>query len=709
MSSPLNASEQIEPLPFKVDPHMLEDLGLNLYSSLPRVLAEFIANAYDADAKDAHVTIEFGRIAKQRAAMRAAWKEELRAAGGDSTGLMPLEERVLDDDTEISIQDSGHGMSREALETKFLVAGRRRRKEEQVSTTPAGRPLMGRKGLGKLAGFGVARRIEVVTKVDGEPRAHGIRLDFDEIMEVSTTAAVQVPTFRLPDDGGLGRNGTRVTLSKLVHESVKSQERTIRNAIGDHFVLIDEADFAIALNRTAAPPTPRNHAYAWPEPDRPVEELVGHSVSAEETGEQVTFDFRLRFVEDRAALRASERGVRVYAHRRLAAASSLLNADTNMHGFRMTDYLDGVVHADFLDDLDRDYIATDRQGLRWETPLLQPVYDFLSQQIKEACSKYQGFRDGMKYREVEDDVFTTQLIEAQQLSAKERKLATSICTRLASFHRRGVETDEYQEHARLLVSAVGQGEIFSAISKIANRNHPQLQDLAGEVARLTYAEIDHAVAWMRSRVVAIEALQKIVEDVDFKSGNNEEDLHQLLKGSPWLIDATYFEFLTSNQAEQTLFKRIEKKLGIGGSVPSQYDKSAPSEVESWAENRRPDLTFLLGNEGLRRIVIVELKAPNTPLHHEHLMQLRDYMRDTEAFLKDHVEGQVTVEGCLIGTLDRGVQRREVRRLEQALLEQGATTKWAVYDIAILFQRALNTHREFLEQHRRDGGSAENVI
>lgn len=705
--SQLDSSSPIDPLPFRVDPHMLEDLGLNLYSSLPRVLVEFIANSYDADADGARVTIDFDGIESQRRAMREAWKDELQAVGGNSENLTSLEERLLPEDLAISIQDTGHGMTPKELEDKFLVAGRRRRIEEGSGTSPDGRPLMGRKGVGKLAGFGVARRIEVVTKVDGQVQAYGVRLDFDEIMKFRSTSAVKVPTFRLSDDAGLGNHGTRVTLSRLVHETVKSRDLTIRNSIGDHFVLIEEEDFAVFLNDTPASPTPRNHAYAWPQPELGPDQLVKKNISADETGEPVTFKFRLRFVEDRAALRASERGVRVYARKRLAAAPSLLNADTNMHGFRMTDYLDGVVYADFLDDFDRDYIATDRQGLRWETPLLQPVHEFLSEQIKEACAKYQGFRDQLKREEVEADKFTTGLINAAHLSAKEKRLATSICARLASFHKQGVETDEYQEHARLLVNAVGQGEVFTAISQIANQSHPRLQDLAGEVARLTHTEIDHAVAWMRSRLVAIKALQRIVKDVNFKSGNNEDELHALLKTSPWLIDATYFEFLTSNNTEQTLFDRLERELKIGHAVRADYDKTKLSEAESMGENRRPDLVFLLGNEGLGRVVIVELKAPNTPLHHEHLLQLRDYMQDTEAFLRDHLEGSVSVEGCLIGTLDTRLAKREVHRLVQALKEQGATTNWAVYDIAVLLRRTLKTHQEFVNQHQQDDGWTDN--
>ena len=230
--SEFSSSDVIDPLPFRVAPHMLEDLGLNLYSSLPRVLVEFVANAYDADAEKAIVCIDFDRIDSQRTLMRAAWKHELESAQGNDTGVTPLEDRLLPDDIIISIQDTGHGMTKQELEGKFLVAGRRRRLEEATTQTPRGRALMGRKGVGKLAGFGVARRIEIVTKVADEPHAHGIRLDFDALMAFGDTREVEVPTFRLPNDAGLGRSGTRVTLSRLVHESVKSRMRRYEKALG---------------------------------------------------------------------------------------------------------------------------------------------------------------------------------------------------------------------------------------------------------------------------------------------------------------------------------------------------------------------------------------------------------------------------------------------------------------------------------------------
>lgn len=681
---------------------MLEDLGLNLYTNLPRVLVEFIANAYDADAGCAEVRMDFEAISRQRQAMRKKWRIEWEKADRDHSAVAPLEDRPLPATSVISIQDDGHGMTVDDLRDKFLVAGRRRRIEDDSHRSRGRRVLMGRKGVGKLAGFGVARTIEVISKVAGADSAHGIRLDFDRIMSLGNTSLVKVPAFQLPDDGGLGKQGTRVTLSRLVHESVKSREKTVRRSIGDHFVLIDQDDFAIRVNGAPAAGTPRSFAFAWPEPSRPVGELIKHHIPAKESGQPVDFSYRLRFVQERKALLGSERGVRVYAHKRLAAAPSLLHADTNMHGFRMTDYLDGVVHADFIDDLNRDYIATDRQGLRWETALLQPVHDFLGEQIKEACKEYQKFRDGQKEKEVKKDKFTRKLIKSAQLSQREKRLATAICVKLASFHKGGVETEEYKEHAGLLVGAVGKGEIFTAISKIAAQDHPELQDLAGEVGRLTHAEIDQVLGGVKARVLAIETLQAIVNRTDFREGNNEDEIHSLLKTSPWLIDPTYFEFLTSNRTSKSAFALLEKILRIGEHVPGNYSKGQPGETDRLGQNRRPDLVFLLGSEELRRLVIVELKAPNTPLHHAHLRQLKRYMRTAEKHFKHHdTLSDISIEGRLIGTLDLSAKSTDVEDLEDELEKRGPATKWAVYSLTDLLNRTRRAHKEILKVYGDD--------
>ena len=105
-----------------IDLNVLNHLGLNLYSNVPAVLAELIANAWDADASQVDVS-----------------------AKGQSG------------DKRIIIWDNGCGMNDTDLQEKFLTVGyQRRSKESGDQTAGKGRPVMGRKGIGKLSVLSIA-------------------------------------------------------------------------------------------------------------------------------------------------------------------------------------------------------------------------------------------------------------------------------------------------------------------------------------------------------------------------------------------------------------------------------------------------------------------------------------------------------------------------------------------------------------------------
>ena len=114
-----------------VDPRILELLGPNLYTNIYYVLAELIANAYDADAKNVY---------------------------------------IISNKDDIRVEDDGHGMSYENGEIrKFLnVAGVSRTREEDSLTRSGTRRKMGRKGVGKLAALSVSESVDIATIVNGE-------------------------------------------------------------------------------------------------------------------------------------------------------------------------------------------------------------------------------------------------------------------------------------------------------------------------------------------------------------------------------------------------------------------------------------------------------------------------------------------------------------------------------------------------------------
>lgn len=114
-----------------IDPRILELLGPNLYTNIYYVLAELIANSYDADAKNVY---------------------------------------IISNKDDIRVEDDGHGMSYQAGDIKrYLDVAATSRNSEGDSLTKSGqRRKMGRKGVGKLAALSVSENVDVLTIAKGE-------------------------------------------------------------------------------------------------------------------------------------------------------------------------------------------------------------------------------------------------------------------------------------------------------------------------------------------------------------------------------------------------------------------------------------------------------------------------------------------------------------------------------------------------------------
>jgi hypothetical protein len=695
-------------LKLQVAPHIVEDLGLNLYTSLPKVLVEFIANAYDADSPDVLITLDHGAIDDERTRLRQLWKER-KEKGEDLAGLAS---QTLKPSLTIAIEDHGHGMSTADLESKFLVVGRRRRKEQ--GTSENGRILMGRKGIGKLAGFGVAHTVQVTSRAKGEAHATQITLDYEKLSLWERTEQVEIPAVILPDGGGIAPYGTRVVLSRLVHESTASQPETIRSVIADNFHDVLNQTFIVKVNNSTVAPVYRVLVYAWPDPPKPPDDLVPKTLHNEETGESHTIHYRIRFTGPGQSLAAKDRGVRIYAHGRLANAPDLLDLQTGIHGFRNTHYLDGVVKADFIDDQPTDYIGSNRQALRWDTSLLQGLREFLTSEMQLAITEYQKVRDKNAEKESKEDVFTRNEIETSKLPTHRRKVAYRIASKLAAACEKGTADSYYKTTLPIFISGLGQGDILKRIADLAaSQATPDLHEVLIQTTRLTGQEFADFVRIVEGRLNSIDALKRIYEAVNFKLGDNENELHELFKASPWLINPTFTQFLTSNQTEESLNRRLAEHLKIGPAVSADYDPKVPKEKVALEKNERPDLVFLLSNTGLLRVIVVELKAPNTPLHIDHLLQLKGYIRRTEAWLKSQggEKARCRVTGVLIGSVAAPESRAEkVEELRDEVAKRPDNAQWEVFDVGEVLENTRRAHSELVTvaERRAEAGLDEEL-
>jgi hypothetical protein len=738
-----NMAPESEYLNFTFAPHVLEDLGVNLYTSVAKALVEFVANAHDADAEWVDTSFDEAKIKHARDTLKANFELEKAQAKKEGTlGGQPLAERTLPDDIQILIEDNGLGMSRSDLEHKFLVIGRRRRKgQEQSARTEKKRIVMGRKGLGKLAGFGIAHKIEITSKIKSEKHATRITLNLDDLLRGhSLTAAstneqppkqggeqpassneqppkqtgeqsaetparqtnIQVPVEAIADGGGL-TNGTRIVLKSLVYDAVRGDlERPLTDALGENFYGIEPEDFAIRINGKTVDTSKADFAFAYPESDLDTKALVSEELPIDLGPGKIPFQYRIRFRPPKNQLPAKARGVRVYAHKRLASAPDLLDAKSATHGFQYTSYLDGIVVADFIDEQPTDYISTDRQTLRWDTPVLTALRTFLTEQIEKAVTAYANAVEESLEHKLKGDPFTRNVVFEGKLPPHRERTAWRIAKILAGRDSGNLESGFYQTTIKSIVSGLGHGEILGTIQELSEQQNPDLGDVIREVTKLTRHEFDEFMTIVDSRIRAIDTLAKLVEDVDFKAAKNEEDLHELFEKSPWLIDPTFFEFLISDKTENELADRLAKELEIGKYTEKGYDPSTLKEVSALETNRRPDLVFLLCNTALNRIVIVELKAPNTPLHIDHLTQLKGYMNDAEEFLQQLMpQSSFRVEGLLIGSLHPSSKAEKIVQLRREMKKyMGPNCDWKAYDILEVLTRTRNAHREILDVYRK---------
>ena len=120
----------------------VDKLGVKLYDRISAVIAEVIANSYDADATEVTVSAPMG---------------EMLASKSGSV--------VKDKGFEIEVTDDGVGMLPDHINPYYLTVGAERRKDSRRGEVSKKfkRKVMGRKGVGKLAPFGVCRVVEVIS------------------------------------------------------------------------------------------------------------------------------------------------------------------------------------------------------------------------------------------------------------------------------------------------------------------------------------------------------------------------------------------------------------------------------------------------------------------------------------------------------------------------------------------------------------------
>ncbi len=310
-----------EELKMTFDPNTIEHLGVRMYSTLPPVLAELIANSHDADA--GHVCLT------------------LNDAGGKK---------------EIIVEDDGIGMSFDEINSKFLRIGRPRRQEEKTQITTKKRKIIGKKGLGKLSFFGIAHEIEIATRKDGKENIFAMAWEDIKKEKNEYKPKVVKKDASCPKDS----HGTRITLRKIQRESDFSPE-DLANSLSKMFII--DSGFEVVLRHNTDQPIiiANERRYAGLEKD--VEwKIPSDSQYKDDYDKADQIVGQLIATKKPIPPKTNMRGVILFSRKKMVNLPEYFSDSTSSHFFS---YLTGWLEVDFIDDLEEDVIATNRQSLNW--------------------------------------------------------------------------------------------------------------------------------------------------------------------------------------------------------------------------------------------------------------------------------------------------------------------------------------------------------
>lgn len=368
-------------LEMKVNLNVLEHLGMNLYSNVPAVLSEIVANSWDADATKVEICID----TKTKS---------------------------------IQIQDNGTGMSRDDVIDRFLMIGFQRRKKPHVSKF--GRNPMGRKGIGKLSSFSIANKITVYTK--SEVNRTAFCMDARKIKEESKSDSVDIyQPSELNWDGfspTIQDTGTIVRLTDLKIGVTQNTIEGMRQRLARRFTVTGaKFNFEVSVNKNQINASDRgyhkNIEFVWiygniGEEDGLLletakKELRGYRPKKE--ADKISIKGWIGTVRNSGLLKAESgenlNRIAIYMRGKLAQEDILREYSAKEI---YADYIVGELYCDDLDSDDHEDIATSsRQSLKFDDSRVKALVDFVGDELKhirQSWSKLRGSAGMIEARKI---------------------------------------------------------------------------------------------------------------------------------------------------------------------------------------------------------------------------------------------------------------------------------------------------------------------
>ena len=344
------------PLKMKFEPRTIEHLGLRMYSNLPPALAELISNSYDADAENVWLSLE----------------------------------QKENNPVSITVKDDGCGMNLDELNRKFLVIGRNRREDDKDATSAKfKRKATGKKGLGKLALFGLSQTIEITTVQHN--KKNQIKMDWNSLI---STKGEYKPDWVIQNIDTKDADGTIIKLSDLKRKSpfdIQGIKKSLAQIFifDDNFCLeINDSNGGVVSVTNKTKYEDINEEFSWDETswelkDSDYSELKGQILSTKTP----------------LSPKSGLRGITIYSRGKLVNAPEFFSESTSSHFYQ---YITGYIIADFIDELDQDVISTNRQSIDWENEEMSQFRLELKGIVSQINSSWRANRKEKKDKEIKE-------------------------------------------------------------------------------------------------------------------------------------------------------------------------------------------------------------------------------------------------------------------------------------------------------------------
>ena len=614
---------------------VIEHLGIQMYQSPVNAIAELVANAWDADAM---------------------WVE------------IELPETLDDPDATFTIRDDGIGMTFDECQNLFLAVGRNRRGENAVEQTAGDRPVLGRKGIGKFAGFGIARLVTVDTVSQATGERTVFRLDLDALTAEDTPSTsrkeIEIVDYAPPDEARKDEHGTLITLSKLTIQRAPSVDR-FRISMARRFLLHQgQADFKVSIQGEPLPESydAAGFEFQFPRdlPELPEDVVIDDGWGVETVGGN---EIRWRFLFQKDTIDEEElKGVAIFAGGKLAQRPFFFNLTQGLTGQHGTEYLAGQVVADFIDQLPADLIATERQRVNWDRAETEPLLNWGRLRLRRVFKVWAKLRAQEKTRRLEERLvdFAERLGKLPKHEGKTVKRALSALGAIPT-----LSETQFDELGRAVLGAWEQGRLHELIFDFAESedlDEAALLDVLVEARVLTAL---HTVEVVHTKLEAIQGLRKRIREKEL-----ENAVRDFIAKNPWLISPEWETFTRETGLRQII-----------------QEAAATAELSLDIYRGRVDLTMTSG----RHLLVLEFVRPGMAVDWDHLSRFERYVLSIRSRLEtatgmpfQRVTGYIVADR-LGSTLEFAAKLRSMEREDMYGLD------WAA-----LLNKAARSWREFLE-------------